>query len=493
MEKNKLLAKLKIRDYNNELEKILENKLFSYDVKKVLLSMLYKIKTEYKDYEIVKVEVSSKKEYIENILRIIKEKALKIFLVKSETSEAKEFEEKNLKYKVDKQNGEIICIQNELAILTALLKLDQVNIDSGTYNYLERPINAMINQGKLRSDMEVIRDFNGWSWDIVTKEIKDIEYNYLYQTLILINGRKGTKKIKNSELNDIISRMAIEQYICTNKDLEYNKKFEQIKNEKKEKFELLDNKKDFLDKVTQEKKEYTKQIENIDKILNNNDLLKKEYYARNEKLPNREKIFSVSYLVAILDKERMDLLERIEECNRLILPKEFVNQKSRLENEKKFLSSIGEKISREEIIELASKFIEVVGNKISKIKEENKAELINWIYKIRYYRYVPISIEEKVKDIKELDEKFKDLIKQVIKKAQHLKIWDIFAEDENLMYEILKEVFDTKIIYLQNINVQCKYENKVLYVEYYDDTVIESSKKIEIDEVRIKKKFKVFL
>lgn len=83
---------------------------------------------------------------------------------------------------------------------------------------------------------------------------------------------------------------------------------------------------------------------------------------------------------------------------------------------KKFLSSIGEKISREEIIELASKFIEVVGNKISKIKEENKAELINWIYKIRYYRYVPISIEEKVKDIKELDEKFKDLIKQVIKK-----------------------------------------------------------------------------
>ena len=493
MEKNKLLAKLKIRDYNNELEKILENKLFSYDVKNLLLSMLYKIENAYKDYETVKVEVPSKKEYIENILRIIKEKALKIFLVKSETSEAKEFEEKNLKYKVDKQNGEIICIQNELAILTALLKLDQVNIDSGTYNYLERPINAMINQGKLRSDMEVIRDFNGWSWDIVTKEIKDIEYNYLYQTLILINGRKGTKKIKNSELNDIISRIAIEQYICTNKDLEYNKKFEQIKNEKKEKFELLDNKKDFLDKVTQEKKEYTKQIENIDKILNNNDLLKKEYYARNEKLPNREKIFSVSYLVAILDKERMDLLERIEECNRLILPKEFVNQKSRLENEKKFLSSIGEKISREEIIELASKFIEVVGNKISKIKEENKAELINWIYKIRYYRYVPISIEEKVKDIKELDEKFKDLIKQVIKKAQHLKIWDIFAEDENLMYEILKEIFDTKIIYLQNINVQCKYENKVLYVEYYDDTVIESSKKIEIDEVRIKKKFKVFL
>ena len=45
MEKNKILSKLNIdiKDYNNELEKILENKLFSYDVKNLLLSMLYKI------------------------------------------------------------------------------------------------------------------------------------------------------------------------------------------------------------------------------------------------------------------------------------------------------------------------------------------------------------------------------------------------------------------------------------------------------------------
>ena len=45
MEKNKILAKLnlKMKDYNNELEKILENKFFSYDVKNLLLSMLYKI------------------------------------------------------------------------------------------------------------------------------------------------------------------------------------------------------------------------------------------------------------------------------------------------------------------------------------------------------------------------------------------------------------------------------------------------------------------
>ena len=50
-----------------------------------------------------------------------------------------------------------------------------------------------------------------------------------------------------------------------------------------------------------------------------------------------------------------------------------------------------------------------------------------------------------------------------------------------------------KIIYLQNINLQFRVENKQLVVEYYDDTVIESTKKIDIDNVRIKKKVKLFI
>ena len=125
MQKNKILSKLNInmKDYNNELEKILENKLFSYSVKNLLLSMLYKIENAYKDYETAKVEALSKKDYIENILRIIREKALKIFLVKSGTPEAEELEKDNVKYKIDRKNGEITCFQNEFVILTALLMI----------------------------------------------------------------------------------------------------------------------------------------------------------------------------------------------------------------------------------------------------------------------------------------------------------------------------------------------------------------------------------
>ena len=217
MEKNKILSKLNInlkefnmKDYNNELEKILENKLFSYEAKNLLLSMLYKIENAYRDYETVKVEVPSKKEYIENILRIIKEKCLKIFLVKKGTEEARALEENNVKYMVDKKNGEITCFENEETLLTAILKIDEIDILYDTkYKYLQAPLNKLINTGSLDSEIEVIRDFNGWSWDIVKKEIIDIEYNYIYQTILLLNGRKKVSSKKYKDVYNRVCKMAV--------------------------------------------------------------------------------------------------------------------------------------------------------------------------------------------------------------------------------------------------------------------------------------------
>ena len=52
--KKNLLNKIVKKDYNNELEKILENKQFNENVKSTLLSILYKIEAAYKDLEIVK-------------------------------------------------------------------------------------------------------------------------------------------------------------------------------------------------------------------------------------------------------------------------------------------------------------------------------------------------------------------------------------------------------------------------------------------------------
>ena len=98
-----------------------------------------------------------------------------------------------------------------------------------------------------------------------------------------------------------------------------------------------------------------------------------------------------------------------------------------------------------------------------------------------------------MKDVEALNQKFEDIIKLIIKRAQELKVWDNFSEDNALTYTILKEIFDTKMINLQNLNIQCSYQNKVLTVEYYDDTIIESSVQIDVDNVKIKKKIKLFI
>lgn len=494
MEKNKILSKLNIniKDYNKELEKILENKLFLYEVKNLLLSMLYKIENAYRDYKTVKVEVPSKKEYIENLLRIIREKCLTILLVKKGTHEAEEIEKKGLSFKIDRKNGEIICFENELVLLTAILKLDEIDIEYNTeYDYLEKPLNELIKTGQIDSNVEVIRDFNGWSWDIVVKEINDIEYNFIYQTIILLKGRKNFSNKEYQNFDILIYRLAIQKYLSMDKQFAEN--FEKIKKEKQARLEMFKNKKEFLNKVTEEKKMYMKNIERLDKILNNHELLKKEYYSRNEKLPNKEKIFSISHLVGILSKERVDLIEQIEECNRLILPKEFVEQKTKLEAENTFLDSVKPKLEREDLIKLSQEFLYLAGENIQNINEENKQNLVEWIYKIRYYRYIPINKEENIKDLKELDTAFDEIFRIIIKKALELKIWDELTEDQELAFRILKEVFDTKMIYLQNINIQCQYSEKTLLVEFYDDTVIESSISLDVKNVKIKKKMKLFI
>ena len=60
----------KFRDYNRELEKILEHKNFSEDVKNLLLSMFYKLDISYEDYAKVKKNSKTKSEYLGNIFKI---------------------------------------------------------------------------------------------------------------------------------------------------------------------------------------------------------------------------------------------------------------------------------------------------------------------------------------------------------------------------------------------------------------------------------------
>ena len=74
MKKEKIISKFNIKNYSNELEKILAKKNFTASTKNLLSDMLYKIENAYEDYKNIKVDVKSKSEIIEEIIEITKER-----------------------------------------------------------------------------------------------------------------------------------------------------------------------------------------------------------------------------------------------------------------------------------------------------------------------------------------------------------------------------------------------------------------------------------
>ena len=111
----KFLEKIVKKDYNNELEKVLEKKSFDENTKSMLLSILYKIETAYKDYEKVKPGVEDRDEFIETIIEEIKNNCDDIKVVKLNSIESEMLGNKT--FLVEKNKKRIICYQIERKLL----------------------------------------------------------------------------------------------------------------------------------------------------------------------------------------------------------------------------------------------------------------------------------------------------------------------------------------------------------------------------------------
>ena len=194
-----------VKDYNNELEEILEKKAFSEDVKNLLLSMLYKIENSYEDYKKTKVNVCTKKQFVKEILETIKNNCNEIEIVKPLTEEGKKFYDEQIDCIVDKENGKIKTFQNEKSILDAILKIRQQEINIlEEYDLYKEPIIEMLSIGNSMNSLEVIRDFNGWSWDITIKNYKEEIYNKIYQLITILLGNKEDNILLGKKLAEKI-------------------------------------------------------------------------------------------------------------------------------------------------------------------------------------------------------------------------------------------------------------------------------------------------
>lgn len=245
----------------------------------------------------------------------------------------------------------------------------------------------------------------------------------------------------------------------------------------------MNNKKELLNEVSIYKKEALEKIKEIDIILNDKKQLEEEYVRRNKNLPEYNKIFSLAHLSEILTRQRKKIMNKIEQENKILDPGYYVKVKNELEEQLDLLSHIDlgnekEKKKKEYGIKLQRVIIDCLEIKIK--KADKKEEILDLIYKFRYYNFIYLNENILIKDEPKLQDKKNRIEKLLIQKAIKEKIVLDITKDENVNIEILKILLESRIINFEKVVIEIKEENEmVIYI--YDGDILE--KKISIKEI----------
>ena len=180
----------KFKDYNGELDDVLEGKTFSSNVKTLLLSMVYKLETSYRDFYTVKRCVRKREDFLNELIETVRLYCDNIQIVDPDSSEAKAL----LKHKTialtNEEERSILSYSTEIALLYAISDISPkyfyINENFALKDMLQ---NTLVN-GYNINNVEILKDFNGWSWDVQYDKGFDYIDNIIYQNLLMILGEK---------------------------------------------------------------------------------------------------------------------------------------------------------------------------------------------------------------------------------------------------------------------------------------------------------------
>lgn len=522
---DKFFDKIVKKDYHNELEKVLEKKAFDENTKSLLLSILYKIETAYKDYEKVKPDVEDKEEFIQSFIANIKQNCEDIKVIKLNSKEAEMLGNKT--FLVEKNKKRIICYPMERKLLYCIGKISKKEkIVKDKYYIIDQTLSDLINVGNCINMVEPMRDFNGYSWTTIPQEIESIFHNVVYQNMRILIGYRflnnwvshhefiidymeefkdklqeayGEKKAK--KVIELLSKVSI--LLATRYNPILKNKLQKEKKEVEAKLAKVRNNQQFVLQMTQEKKQLTNEMKQMDETLNNKEKLQEEYEKRNEFLALEEKIFSVRILSQMMIKEREEKIKRLEKVNELLNPQKFIEFKQKLERKEKYLALLDVTDLEQEILamilELQKEFLACYQIKINKV--ENKEQLLFLIYEFRYYCLIPLKEGKTIGMIQEVQKEIETVELALIRKAHEFKLIEVVAKEEAIDFEILKQIFQIRIINLEDLWIRViKEKDNTYYLQLFDGEVIEE--KIAIESMlgkskkdislKLNKKIKVF-
>ncbi len=508
-----MLEKLIKNDRNEKLETVLEQKHIEEQVKNLLQGILYKIEVSYKDYQKAKVTSRTEKQYVNEIISDIQRKCQEIKTVKFQNDivdpEIKHKLEKNKYYIDDKL---VLAYPIEEKLLYAVEKKSNSDkIVNDKYEMLTIPLSNIINTGKSLDRVEVLRDFNGWSWTTIKKEIENIKANLVYQTLRILEGedfveswtkdkdgiidyvqmlKENIKNEYGEEISNSIEECLTKISIMNGIEIsaEYRKDIENKLKESEEKLQKFKDTNKFINEITQNKKVATDEIAKIEKILSQEKRIKEEYEKRNSTAPLDKKIFSIRVLKQQLKEQKMQYLNEIEESNYLLIPENFLKEKNKAQKQKELFEILNytEEEKEKVLIEFEKIFLECFKKKIAKTKPE---ELDKIIYIFRYYLLLPFNLQENIKDVKELQDNIIEVEKKIVKLAKEKKVIS-----NEVPFEVMTHVFQTRIIKLEELYYKIITENDKNYVQIFDENITEDKFEISnIEKKKINKKIRIFI
>lgn len=414
----------KLRDYNNELERILDNKTFSSNAKNLLLSMSYKLDICYKDYYQVKVYSLEKKDFFTCILDIIKNYCDNIKTVEPNSDEAKLLKEHKVEALTNSRERSMLVYPTEQSMLYAISDIEPKYFYIKDDFIFKNVFQKVLVDGFKQNTMEIFRNFNGWSWDINTKLSKyECISNLLYQNLLFIIGEDVLYDWRKDKSGD---------------------------------------------------RDYLSEIKRTIKKTTGND----NYYLS---------LCKLLYLVAKTKnkaKIKQDLEAKVEEYKKYMKKspeerKANTRYISTLKNSYNILVNMNSEY--EELIQLQKLFLVFLKKKIE--KAESSDEMIEILYFLRYYQNINISEGKFIKDEDKLKVDLIFLWKLAITKACKLNAIKIASMDIETNFEIMKYIFDTKIIRLEDIkfSLQFRKDGSAL-ITVYDKEVFEKEKIMNINK-----------
>ena len=272
------------------------------------------------------------------------------------------------------------------------------------------------------------------------------------------------------------------------------KNIELVLKEKSKELKQMNDKTKFIENATKKKEKYKKLLLKIDKLEKDRELLKKELEKTNQKLDKDKRIATPEIYLNMLRKDKIACTKYIEQIDELLKPSNYSKKKKELEQYA--LIYMSQASISKVVIDLQKEFLIFLNKKLEKMILRD--EIVDFIYELRYIKYIPLSQGQFISNINDLNNAIDKILKKAITIASKNGILKIISMDINLNFEILKYAIDTKIIDLEEVRLLIKKSEDGIIIQVYDKEILEKQggKKIEkakgLLEVKYEKMLKIF-